>query len=167
MVTNKARRFQRSCVIGTGLFDFHKMTSVLKMQFRKLEPKVTSYRNHKNFSNEIFLNLFNSELSKYSFSPDESDFDRLCQICTGTMNKYAPCKKKTIRGNQSAFINKEISKGIMKRTRPRNIYLKLRIIESKLAYTKQRNYCVTLIRKGKKKYYGSLDVKDITDNKKF
>ena len=45
--------------------------------------------------------------------------------------------------------------------------MKLRTIESKLAYTKQRNYSVTLIRKGKKKYYGSLDVKDITDNKEF
>ena len=30
-----------------------------------------------------------------------------------------------------------------------------------------RVYCVTFIREGKKKYYGSLDVKDITDNKKF
>ena len=55
----------------------------------------------------------------------------------------------------------------MKQTQLRNIYLKLRTIESKLAYTKQRNYCVTLIRKGKKEYYGNLDVKAITDNKKF
>ena len=45
--------------------------------------------------------------------------------------------------------------------------MKLRTIESKLAYTKQRNYFVTLIRKGKKEYYGSLGVKDITDNKEF
>ena len=30
---------------------------------------------------------------------------------------------------------------------------------------KQRNYCV--IRKGKKEYCGGLDLKDITDNKKF
>ena len=45
--------------------------------------------------------------------------------------------------------------------------MKLQTIESKLAYTKQRNYFVTLIRKGKKEYYVSLDVKDITDNKEF
>ena len=36
-----------------------------------------------------------------------------------------------------------------------------------MAYTKQRNYCVTIIRKSKKEYYGRLDVKDIADNKKF
>ena len=55
----------------------------------------------------------------------------------------------------------------MKLTQLQNIYLKLRTIESKLANTKQRNYCITLSRKYKKDYYGTLDVKDITDNKKF
>ena len=55
----------------------------------------------------------------------------------------------------------------MKQTQLRNIYLKLRTISSKLAYTKQRNYCVAIIRKSKKEYYGRLDVKDIADNKKF
>ena len=98
-------------------------------------------------------------MSKYSFSPDENGFDRFCQICTDTLIKYAPCKKKTVRGNHSPFINKEISEAILNRTQLRNIYLKLRTTESKLACTKQRNHCVTLIRKGKKEYYGSLGVK--------
>ena len=170
MFPNKARRFQRSCVTETGLYEsaFNKMTiTVLKMQFCKLEPKVVCYRNYKNFSNDIFLKSLNNELSKYSFSPDENGFDRFCQISTDRLTKYAPSKKKTIRGNHSPFINKKISKAIMKRTQLRNICFKLRAIESKLAYTKQRNYCVTVIRKGKKEYYGSTDVKDITDNKKF
>ena len=101
------------------------------------------------------------------FSPGENDFDHFCQIFADALNKWAPRKKKTIRGNHSPLINKEISKAIMKRTQLQNIYLKLRAMQSKLAYTKQRNYCVTLIRKGKKEYYGNLDVKDITDNKKF
>ena len=95
MFTNKARRFRRSRVIETGLTDFHKMTiTVLKMQFRKLELRVVSYRNYKNFSNNIFLKSLNNELSKYSFSPDENGFDHFCQICTDTLNKYAPRKKK-------------------------------------------------------------------------
>ena len=55
----------------------------------------------------------------------------------------------------------------MKRMQLRNIYLKPRTIESKLGYTKQRNYCLTLIRKGKKEYYGSPVVKVIMDNQKF
>ena len=32
----------------------------------------------------MFLKSLNSELSKYSFSPDENGFDRFCQICTET-----------------------------------------------------------------------------------
>ena len=84
MLTNKARRFQRSCVIETGLSDTHNMTfTILKMQFRKLEPNVVSYKNYKNYSNDIFLKSLKSELPKYSFSPDENDFDRFRQICTG------------------------------------------------------------------------------------
>ena len=55
----------------------------------------------------------------------------------------------------------------MKRIQPRNIYLKLPTIQSKLAYVNHTSYCVTLIRKSKNEYYGSLDFKDITDNKKF
>ena len=83
MFTNKARRFQRSCVFETVLSDFHKMTiTVLKMQFRKLEPKVVSYRNYKNFSNDILLKSLNSKFSKCSFSPDENGFDHFCQICS-------------------------------------------------------------------------------------
>ena len=35
------------------------------------------------------------------------------------------------------------------------------------AYNRQRNYCVNLIRRGKRKYVENLNVKDVTDNKKF
>ena len=109
MFTNKVRHFQRSCVVETGLSDFHKMTiTVLKVQFRKLDPKVVSYRNYKKFSNDIFLKSLNNELSKYSFSQDENGFDHFCQICTDAPNKYAP-RKKTIRGYHSPFKNKQIS----------------------------------------------------------
>ena len=40
-LTNRPKSFQSTCVIETGLSDFHTMTvSVLKMHFRKLPPKV-------------------------------------------------------------------------------------------------------------------------------
>ena len=44
--------FQISCVIQTGLLDFHEM--VVKTSYRKTQPKIINYRNHKNFSNDIF-----------------------------------------------------------------------------------------------------------------
>ena len=55
----------------------------------------------------------------------------------------------------------------MVRSRLRNKFLKERTAFSREAYNKQRNYCVKLIRESKIKYFGNLNVKDITDNKKF
>ena len=55
----------------------------------------------------------------------------------------------------------------MTRTRLRNRFLKNRTEENKKKYTKQRNYCVSLLRKVKNKYYSNLNEKDVTGNKMF
>ena len=64
-------------------------------------------------------------------------------------------------------MNKDISKAIMDRTRLRHKFLRSRSVEDRNAYNKQRNYCVSLIRKIKKDYYNNLDCKKIIDNKSF
>ena len=64
-------------------------------------------------------------------------------------------------------MNKTISKEITKRTRLRNQFLKNRTDKNKSRHTKQRNYCVSLLRKTKTQYYSSLDEKNVTDNKAF
>ena len=46
-------------------------------------------------------------------------------------------------------------------------FLKSRSESDKKAYNKQRNKCVSLLRKTKKAYYSNLNVKDVVDNKKF
>ena len=48
-------------------------------------------------------------------------------------------------------MNKDIPKAIMDRTRLRHKSLRSRSIEDRKAYNKQRNYCVSLIRKIKKR----------------
>ena len=45
--------------------------------------------------------------------------------------------------------------------------LKSRSERDKKVYNKQRNKCLSLLRKIKKAYYSNLNVKDIVDNKKF
>ena len=61
ILTNKDKSFQSTCVMETGLSDFHRMTiSVLKMHFRQLLPKVVSYRD---FENERFMNSLQSALN--------------------------------------------------------------------------------------------------------
>ena len=64
-------------------------------------------------------------------------------------------------------MSKEPNKAIMTRSRLRNKYLKEKSTDSKIAYDKQRNYCVNLLRRTKKKYFANINISSITDNKKF
>ena len=57
------------------------------------------------------------------------------------------------------FMKKTLSKEIRKRTRLRNKFLKNRNDYNKREFSKQRNYCVSLMRKSKKLYYNNLDEK--------
>ena len=60
-----------------------------------------------------------------------------------------------------------LRKAIMTRTRLRNRYNKVRIDEDWKAFKKQSNKCVKLLRKAKNVYYGNLNLKLLTDNRKF
>ena len=84
-----------------------------------------------------------------------------------TLDRSAPYKKKYLRGNNMPFMNKSLSRAFMRRSQLRNKYLKKRSETNILAYAKQRNFCVSLLRKTKKEYYANLNEKDIADNKKF
>ena len=64
-------------------------------------------------------------------------------------------------------MNKTFSKAIMQRSNLRNIFLKSRTEENRNDYTKQRNLCVTLLRKSKREFYGNLNEKKICDNRKY
>ena len=55
----------------------------------------------------------------------------------------------------------------MERTRLRNIYLKQRTETIKFAYNQQRNKCVNILKKQKRSYFESLNLKFVKDNKKF
>ena len=72
-----------------------------------------------------------------------------------------------MRYNHKPFINNEISKAIMTGSRLRNRFLKKRSEENRKVFCKQRNKCVSLLRKSKKDYFANLNKKNITDNKRF
>ena len=52
----------------------------------------------------------------------------------------------------------------MNRSKLRKTFLKSRSTSDKKAYNKQRNKCVSLLRKTKKAYCSDMDVKNIVDN---
>ena len=53
----------------------------------------------------------------------------------------------------------------MLRTKLRNQFLKKRTVEIRTKYSKQKNVCVSLVKKAKQNYNENLDLKDINDNK--
>ena len=73
--------------------------------------------------------------------------------------KIAPHKRKTVRGNQSPFINEQISKAIMKRTELLDKALKYNTEESRQEFVKRHNYCISFLRKLERNYYSNLNVK--------
>ena len=168
ILTNSPYSFQNSYVVETGLSDFHKMTvTVMKTTYEKLKPIIKNYRDYKNFCNDTFHKVLLEKLSTENINANGSGFEKFLQICIQTLDIFAPYKKKYLRGNNMPFMNKSLARAHMKRSRLRNLYLKKKTETTRLAYIKQRNYCVSLLRKTKKDHYANLDEKDVADNKQF
>ena len=64
-------------------------------------------------------------------------------------------------------MNKKLSKEFMHRSKLKNLFHKNPTERNKMQYKKQRNVCLSLLRKEKKKYYNNLDLKLFKDNKLF
>ena len=107
------------------------------------------------------------KLSNRKFVINDDGLKRFCELSVNVLNKHAPRKKKYAGGNQMSFFTKELSKEIMTKSRLCNKYLKNRDEENRAIYAKQRDYCVCLLRKSKKKYYENLDERNLMDNKLF
>ena len=64
-------------------------------------------------------------------------------------------------------MTKTLLKALMHKSKLKNIFHKTRAKEDWNNYKKQRNFCVNLLRNTTKDYFGKLNIKDLTDNKKF
>ena len=166
ILTNRPRSFCNSDTLETRLSDFHKLTATaFKTFFKKESPKVISYRNYKNFSNDLFRTDLINKISSNDIL--EGDLTRFLDACKKLLDYQAPRKKKYTRANQAPFLTNEINKEIMPRSGLRNTFLRCRSDENKKAYNEQRNRCVKLVRSAKKANYSNLSIKDVNDNKKF
>jgi hypothetical protein len=164
MLTNKKNSFQNSMTIETGLSDFHKMTvTVMKRYFKKNEPVTIEYRDLKNFDPLKFREDLRNQLESKG-CVTIVDFQ---DIFISVWNAHAPVKKKVVRGNNAPFMNKTLSKAFMTRARLKRISNSFPTEENIEAFKKYRNFCVSLLRKEKKKFYNNLDISIMSDNKKF
>ena len=62
-----------------------------------------------------------------------------------------------MEANNSYFVTKSLNKAIMERLNLPNKYLRERTNEAKGLYNKQRNTCVSILRKNKRDYFGNLN----------
>ena len=76
-------------------------------------------------------------------------------------------KSKKQCANHTFYMTKALRKAIMKRSELATKYHKTKSIEDYNNYKKQRIFCSELYQKERKKFYDNLDIKNITDNKKF
>ena len=122
------------------------------MTFQKLKPRIINYRDHKFFDNVKYRNDFLLEIYNSYLEFNDNRFNSFFDICRTTLDQHAPRKKKYARDNHMPFINKTLSKEIMKRIKLRNKFLKDRTEENRNRHASQRNYCVSLLRKTKKEF---------------
>ena len=124
--------------------------TVMKKSFQKYKPRITKFRDYGHFQNNAFREDLLPELLNFNIEISDEGFTEFFETCNKHLNYHAPCKQKYVRDDHLPSMNKILSKEIMKRTCLRNQFLKDRNKENKSRYSKQRNYCVSLIRKMKK-----------------
>ena len=129
--------------------------TVMKATFKKFELRIIHYRDYKNFQNDQYRDELTPKLSNIVSENNNIRLNEFLSICMDTLDQYAPCKQNYTRRNHLPFMNKTfyyLSKEIIKRTRFGNQFLKNTTDKNKSRYTKQRNYCVSLLRKTKTQY---------------
>ena len=162
LLTNRPRSFLKTGIFETGLSDHHKLIlSFFRSYFSRIPPKTIQYRKYKTFKESSFLYELDQELLKGDMYKNNRDmFSTFTETFRRVLDKHAPLKTKRVRGNQSPFMTKELSKAVMNKSKTRNKYIKWPSRENFLAMKRTKNYCNNLARTTKNK-------SGFANNKKF
>ena len=129
------------------MIDCHKLvTTIFRSTFIKLPPKNITYNSHKTFNKQNFVRELDQKLIKRDIYKTDDSYSKLTEIFSEVLEKHAPTNLKTFRGNQAPFMNKELSKVIMNKSRIKNKYLKWPSRENYLAYKKMKKKCNNLVK---------------------
>ena len=103
----------------------------MKMYYVQQTPSIVHYHKFKNFCKDSFINHRELLLSKLC---DQQIvlFKIRKESVNRTLDTHVPVKKRYVRANQSPFMNKKLSKEIMRRSRLRNKFLDTKIDIDKL-----------------------------------
>ena len=129
--------------------DFYKLTTtVVKLYFPKLKPKVINYRNYRKFDNEEFRALLDNEILKHDIN--NMEYQHFLNIFIEVFKQACPYKPKASQSKSRGIYDKKFTQGNMKRSRLRNKFLSIRTEMSRKEYKKQRNFSVNLLKRVKK-----------------
>ena len=95
------------------------------------------------------------------------DYAEFEEIFLNVYNNDIPLKKKLVRANHMPYMTKQHRKAVMKRSALEKRYYKSKSLVDEQAFKKQRNYCNRLYKREKRNYFNNLNLKEITDKKKF
>ena len=118
--------------------------TLLKSSVVNIEPKQLNYRDFKNFSFEIFKEDLSEALAECTNS-----YETFEDAFKTSLDKYAPKKKKWLRGNNKPHVNKKLRQAIMKRSKLKNKANKTKLPVDINNYKKQRNYVANLNKRAK------------------
>ena len=113
------------------------------------------------FKNDI-LNLPLDELHRFSDS-----YTGFVTLFKSIVDRHAPIKQKTVRGNNKPFMNLELGKAIKTKSRIRNKYNKWRSRENYLEWQNIKKKCKYLTKKAEREYFDKILSKGIITNKEF
>ena len=142
--------------------------TIFRSTFTRLPSKIIKYRNYKGLNENIFCHELDQTLLKGEIYKSEDPYYKSTEIFEEILQKHAPLTSKQVRDNHAPFMNKELSRIIMNKSRLRNKYLKWPSRENFLAYKKVKNKCNILTRKTKKRCFEYIAKnKNFATNKTF
>ena len=157
---NKNTMFFNSSIVETGISDHHSLICTMLRSIFFL-AKFIYYRSYNNYDKEQLENVLKQRLVS------SSNFEEFFDTFLATLNEHAPLKKKKIRYNHQVFISTTLRKAIMERSKLRNTFNKKRSSENWQDYKRQHNICSNILKSTKKTFFETLNINEITDNKKF
>ncbi len=138
-----------------------------------MKPKILQYRSTKDFDVEGFRNLLKAKLQVISNVESsgvincDTLYNMLVESMVTSIDKYAPIKTKTIRGNHNKFMSRDLSKAIMNRSRLKNKYNESPTPENRARFKRQINFCTYLNMKSKKQEFEKASQNFKTSSKQF
>ena len=137
--------------------------TVMKCHFKKKEPIRIVYHDKSNFDAVKFREKIRNQIA----AKGKMTLEELQSMLANNFLEDAPLKEKVLRGNNAPFMNKTLSQAFSTRARLKNKKQKYPTQRNEDLYRKQRNYCVSLLRKEKKNHYNNIKLSVMKDQKNF